>query len=230
MITVVLADDHELVRSGLRLILEAQDDIQVLSEAADGEAALREVRRLRPDVALLDIQMPRMSGLEVARAVVADTTAHTRVVMLTTFDRDDYLYDALVAGASGFMLKSSPRAHLLHAVRTAASGEALLDPSLTRRLVESHVRRPRAVEPGQTPAQLAGLSPRERDVLQALARGESNAEIAGTLFLAETTVKTHVAAVLRKLGLRDRTQAVILGYEIGLVVPGDNAPGGPRRV
>lgn len=219
MISVLLADDQELVRTGLRLILDAQEDIEVAAESADGHAAVRDAREVKPDVALLDVQMPVMSGIEAARAILADSPS-TKVVMLTTFDRDDYLYDALVAGASGFLLKSSPRAHLLHAVRTAAEGEALLDPSLTRRLVESHVRHPPPLSPGQVPDQLGGLSPRELDVLRCLVRGASNAEIGRSLFLAETTVKTHVAAVLRKLSLRDRTQAVILGYEIGLVVPG----------
>lgn len=223
MITVLLADDQDLVRDGLRLILEAQDDLQVVADVADGDAAMGAVREHRPDVALLDIEMPGRNGLDAARAILGDPGLSTRVVMLTTFDRDEYLYAALAAGASGFLLKSSPRAHLLHAVRTAAAGEALIDPTVTRRLVETYGRRPVPLEPGTLPAAVSGLSPREVDVLRELVRGASNAEIGGRLFLAETTVKTHVAAVLRKLGLRDRTQAVILGYESGLVVPGDSA-------
>lgn len=223
MITVLLADDQDLVRDGLRLILEAQDDLQVVADVADGDAAMGAVREHRPDVALLDIEMPGANGLDAARAILGDPGLSTRVVMLTTFDRDEYLYAALAAGASGFLLKSSPRAHLLHAVRTAAAGEALIDPTVTRRLVETYGRRPVPLDPGTLPAAVSVLSPREVDVLRELVRGASNAEIGGRLFLAETTVKTHVAAVLRKLGLRDRTQAVILGYESGLVVPGDSA-------
>lgn len=221
MIQVLLADDQDLVRDGLRLILEAQEDIRVVADVADGDAAVAAARETRPDVALLDIQMPCTNGLDAARAILADPGLSTRVVMLTTFDRDEYLYAALAAGASGFMLKSSPRAHLLHAVRTAATGQALLDPTLTRRLIETYVRRPPPLDPGVLPTALMSLSPREVDVLRELVRGASNAEIGYRLFLADTTVKTHVAAVLRKLDLRDRTQAVILGYETGLIVPGD---------
>lgn len=222
MITVVVADDQELVRTGLCLILAAQEDIEVVAEAADGRAAFDAVLRHRPDVALLDVRMPEMTGLEAARAIL-DGTGATRVVMLTTFDDDGYLVEALSAGASGFLLKTSPRAHLLHAVRCAAAGEALLDPVLTRRLVETHLRRPRPLAEGEVPEVLASLSPRELAVFRDLARGASNREIGGRLFLAETTVKSHVAAVLRKLGLRDRIQAVVLGYESGLVVPGGAA-------
>ncbi len=221
MIQVLLADDQDLVRDGLRLILEAQEDIRVVADVADGDAAVAAARETRPDVALLDIQMPCTNGLDAARAILADPGLSTRVVMLTTFDRDEYLYAALAAGASGFLLKSSPRAHLLHAVRTAATGQALLDPTLTRRLIETYVRRPPPLDPGVLPTALMSLSPREVDVLRELVRGASNAEIGYRLFLADTTVKTHVAAVLRKLDLRDRTQAVILGYETGLIVPGD---------
>lgn len=221
MIAVLLADDQELVRDGLRLILEAQEDIRVVADVADGDAAVAAARETQPDVALLDIQMPCTNGLDAARAILTDPGLSTRVVMLTTFDRDEYLYAALAAGASGFLLKSSPRAHLLHAVRTAATGQALLDPTVTRRLIETYVRRPAPLDPGVLPAALMGLSPREVDVLRELVRGASNAEIGTRLFLADTTVKSHVAAVLRKLDLRDRTQAVILGYESGLIVPGD---------
>lgn len=221
MISVLLADDQELVRTGLSLIIDAQDDMTVIAQAVDGDSALVEARKVQPDVALLDIQMPGSGGLYAARAILSDPGLDTRVVMLTTFDRDEYLYQALAAGASGFLLKSSPRAHLLHAVRTAAAGEALLDPTLTRRLIETYVKRPAPVSPGEIPASLERLSPRELDVLRALVRGASNSEIGASLFLAETTVKTHVAAVLRKLALRDRTQAVIVGYETGLVTPGE---------
>ncbi|MCX6399790.1 MAG: response regulator transcription factor [Propionibacteriales bacterium] len=224
MITVLLADDQALVRDGLRLILEAQDDIRVVADVADGNVAVGATREFRPDVALLDIEMPVSNGLDAARAILNDPGLTTRVIMLTTFDRDEYLYAALAAGASGFLLKSSPRAHLLHAVRTAASGEALVDPTVTRRLIESYVRRPAPLDPGALPAAVASLSPREVDVLRELVSGASNSEIGTRLFLADTTVKSHVAAVLRKLALRDRTQAVIFGYETGLAVPGDRDP------
>ncbi|NJC73928.1 response regulator transcription factor [Planosporangium thailandense] len=216
MIRVLVADDQELVRAGLRMILEAQPDIEVVADVGDGRTAVREAMHLRPDVALLDIQMPGGDGIAAAREILANPRLATRVVMLTTFDLDEYLYAAMAAGASGFLLKSSPRAHLLHAIRTATSGDALLDPGLTRRLIETYVRR----APASSDA-TAALTGRERDVLIELIRGRSNAEIAGRLRLAETTVKTHVAAILRKLGLRDRLQAVIYGYEHGLVRPGD---------
>jgi DNA-binding NarL/FixJ family response regulator len=220
VIRVLIADDQDLVRDGLRMILESQDDIDVVADVADGAAAVRETLLQRPDVALLDVQMPTTDGLVAAREILANPKLSTRVVVLTTFDVDEYLYTALAAGASGFLLKSSPRVHLLHAVRTAARGEALLDPGVTRRLVEQHVRRLPAAT-GGLPEQLRGLTGREHDVLRELVRGRSNAEIAAALYLGETTVKTHVASVLRKLGLRDRVQAVILGYETGLIRPGD---------
>jgi DNA-binding NarL/FixJ family response regulator len=215
VIRVLLADDQELVRTGLRLILEAQDDIEVIAELGDGPGAVRECLLRQPDVALLDIRMPG-DGLVAAREILANPRLTTRVIMLTTFDLDEYLYGALSAGASGFLLKSSPRAHLLHAVRTAASGDALLDPGLTRRLIERYLHQSAVAAPP-----LAELTGRERDVLRELVRGRSNAEIATRLYLAETTVKTHVAAVLRKLALRDRLQAVIYGYESGLIRPGE---------
>lgn len=219
MIRVLLADDEELVRLGLRLVLEAAGDVEVVAEAGDGESTVRETALLRPDVVLLDVRMPGVDGLEAARRILARGADAPRVVMLTTFDRDEYLYEALRAGASGFLLKSAPRAHLLHAVRTAARGEALLDPRLTRRVVEAYVRRPPPA--AGVPAPLRRLTPRELDVFRVMAQGRSNAEIARTLHLGETTVKGHVAAVLRKLGLRDRVQAVVLGYESGLVRPGE---------
>lgn len=221
MIRVLLADDQELVRAGLRMILEAQPDIAVVADVPDGASAVRETLHERPDVVLLDVQMPGMDGLDAARQILTSPRVTTRVVMLTTFDLDEYLFRALAAGASGFLLKSSPRAHLLHAVRTAAAGEALLDPSLTRRLVESYVRRPPATVTGGVPEALSALTAREIDVFRGLVGGRSNAEIGADLHLAETTVKTHVAAVLRKLNLRDRVQAVIVGYESGFVQPGD---------
>jgi DNA-binding NarL/FixJ family response regulator len=216
VIRVLVADDEELVRAGLRLILEAQPDIEVIGETADGPATVRETLLARPDVVLLDIKMPRGDGLTAAREILADPRLATRVVMLTTFDVDEYLYAAMSAGASGFLLKSSPRAHLLHAVRTASAGDALLDPVLTRRLIETYVAR----APASSDV-IASLTGRERDVLLEMVRGRSNAEIGARLYLAETTVKTHVASVLHKLGLRDRLQAVIYGYERGIVRPGD---------
>jgi DNA-binding NarL/FixJ family response regulator len=224
VIRVLIADDQELVRAGLRMILDAQPDIEVVTDVEDGPSAVRETRRLRPDVALLDIQMPGGDGIRAAQAILADPRLPTRVIMLTTFDLDEYLYAAMAAGASGFLLKSSPRAHLLHAVRTATTGDALLDPGLTRRLIEAYVRRPSPDDPGATGA----LTNREYDVLVEMIRGRSNAEIGTRLFLAESTVKTHVAAVLRKLGLRDRLQAVIYGYEHGLVRPGEDQPSQQR--
>jgi DNA-binding NarL/FixJ family response regulator len=220
VIRVLVADDQELVRDGLRMILEAQPDIEVVADVEDGPAAVRETMHLRPDVALLDVQMPG-DGIHAAREILANPRLETRVIMLTTFDLDEYLYAAMAAGASGFLLKSSPRAHLLHAVRTATAGDALLDPGLTRRLIDTYVQRSPA---SSDTSAVTALTEREREVLIELIRGKSNAEIATRLFLAETTVKTHVAAVLRKLGLRDRLQAVIYGYEHGLVRPGDTIP------
>jgi DNA-binding NarL/FixJ family response regulator len=220
MIRVLIADDQELVRAGLRMILDAQPDIDVVADVEDGQAAVRETTHLRPDVALLDIQMPGGNGVAAAQQILTNPRLTTRVIMLTTFDLDGYLYAAMAAGASGFLLKSSPRAHLLHAVRTATTGDALLDPGLTRRLIETYMRH---APPAGTDA-TAALTEREREVLLEMVRGRSNAQIAGRLFLAETTVKTHVAAILRKLGLRDRLQAVIYGYEHGLVRPGENPP------
>jgi DNA-binding NarL/FixJ family response regulator len=215
VISVIIADDQELVRAGLRMILEAQPDIEVVADVGDGPSAVREAMHLRPDVALLDVQMPGGDGISAAQAILRNPRLDTRVVMLTTFDLDEYLYAAMAAGASGFFLKSSPRAHLLHAIRTATSGDALLDPGLTRRLIETYVQR----APAASTPELDMLTAREREVLVEMIRGRSNAEIGATLFLAETTVKTHVASILRKLGLRDRLQAVIYGYEHGVVRP-----------
>jgi DNA-binding NarL/FixJ family response regulator len=217
VIRVLLADDQELVRTGLRMILEAQSDITVVAEVADGPSAVRESQQQNPDVALLDIQMPLGDGLTAARQILSNPRLTTRVIVLTTFDLDEYVLAALSAGASGFLLKSTPRANLLHAVRTAVHGESLLDPALTRRLVDVYAK-----GTGDTHLRdsIDVLSPREREIFLELAKGRSNAEIATRLFVAETTVKTHVAAVLHKLGLRDRLQAVILGYESGLIHPG----------
>lgn len=212
-ITVLLADDQELVRSGFAMILDAQPDITVVAETADGAAAVAAVREHRPDVALLDVRMPHLDGVAAARVICAETAC--RVVMLTTYDREDYLYDALYAGASGFLLKSVRRDDLVHAVRVVAAGESLLAPTATRRLIDELVRvRPRAgVKPTE---RLDVLTARERDVLRLLGRGLSNAEIAVALTVSEHTVKTHVSNVLAKLHLRDRVQAVIAAYETGL--------------
>jgi DNA-binding NarL/FixJ family response regulator len=220
-IRVLVVDDQELVRSGFCVILDAADGISVAGEAANGEAAVAAVAGTRPDVVLMDIRMPGMDGLEATRQITgAQATAPVpKVVMLTTFDLDDYVYEALRAGASGFLLKDSPRHDLIAAIRAAAAGDALLAPSVTRRLIEAFAHRPAAANPA--PSRVASLTARERDVLLLLARGRSNAEIATTLFVSEATVKTHVGNVLAKLGLRDRVQAVILAYETGLVVPGD---------
>ncbi len=214
MIRVVLADDQELMREGLALILEAQDDMQVVGQAADGEQAVQEVARLRPDVVLMDVRMPVLDGLSATRRIVASGVP-TRVLVLTTYDLDDYVYDALAAGASGFLLKETPRRSLVQAVRTVCGGDVLLAAEPTRRLIETvQARRPTA-----PPAQLSGLTPRELEVLQAVARGLSNAEIGVELFVSEATVKTHVARLLAKLGQRDRVQLVVFAYENGVVTP-----------
>ncbi len=216
---VLIADDQALVRTGFRLILEAEDDIEVVGEAQDGAEAVRLARELHPDVALLDIRMPVMDGLEAARHVLAAAYDNLpRVLMLTTFDQNEYVYEALRVGASGFLLKDTPAEQLAAAVRAVARGEALLAPSITLRLIEEFTRRPL---PGQQPSTvLDRLTAREGEVLVLLARGLSNQEISRELFLGETTVKTHVARVLTKLDLRDRTQAVVLAYEEGVVRPG----------
>ncbi|WP_328751794.1 response regulator transcription factor [Streptomyces sp. NBC_00285] len=218
-IRVVVADDQELVRSGFSMILEAQQDIEVVAEAGNGAEAVDAVRRHTPDVLLLDIRMPVMDGLEAARRVCAQSSC--KVVMLTTFDLDEYVYDALYAGASGFLLKDVRRDDLVHAVRVVAGGDSLLAPAVTRRLVADIVRRRREeAVTGATPDRLDVLTAREVETLRMLARGLSNAEIATALFVSEHTVKTHVSNVLSKLGLRDRVQAVICAYETGLVAPG----------
>ncbi|MGW5736072.1 MULTISPECIES: response regulator [Streptomyces] len=220
-IRVAVADDQELVRSGFSMILEAQPDIEVVAEAGDGAEAVAAVRQHAPDVLLLDIRMPGMDGIEAARQVCAQSGC--RVVMLTTFDLDEYVYEALYAGASGFLLKDVRRDDLVHAVRVVAAGDSLLAPSVTRRLVADVVRRRRtdADAPAMAPSErLAVLTAREEETLRLLARGLSNAEIAQSFVVSEHTVKTHVSNVLSKLALRDRVQAVICAYETGLVVPG----------
>jgi DNA-binding NarL/FixJ family response regulator len=217
-IRVLVVDDQTMVREGLRMILDLQEDIEVVAEAGDGRAALRAVAEHRPDVVLMDIRMPVMDGLQATERLLGGGRPGPRVLVLTTFGEDEYLYAAMRAGASGFLLKDSPRAALLHAVRTVADGSALLDPALTRRLIEEWVRRPPPAS--GVPDQLRTLTPRELDVFTALARGRSNAEIAADLVLSETTVKSHVGHLLAKLDLRDRVQAVVLGYECGLIRPG----------
>jgi DNA-binding NarL/FixJ family response regulator len=216
-IGVLLADDQAMVRAGFRMILESDPDIAVVGEAANGEQALASARRLRPDVVLMDIQMPDVDGLAATRRITADGELRSRVVILTTFERDEYVFEALQAGASGFLLKNAPPEQLLHAVRVVAAGDALLAPSVTRRIIEQFAHR--HVKP-ELVTQLESLTQREREVLTLLARGKSNAELAAELFVSEGTIKTHVSSLLAKLGLRDRVQAVVLAYESGLVTPG----------
>ena len=214
---MVVADDQELVRAGFCVILEAAG-FSVAGEAADGAAAVALAASERPDVVLMDIRMPVMDGLEATRLITAAGPGAPKVVILTTFDLDDYVYEALRSGASGFLLKDAPRADLVAAVRVAAAGDALLAPSVTRRLIEAFARRPASVAPA--PSRLLSLTPRERDILLQVARGRSNIEIARELVVTEATVKTHVGHLLAKLGLRDRVQAVILAYETGAITPG----------
>jgi DNA-binding NarL/FixJ family response regulator len=211
-IGVLVADDEELVRTGLRLILDSEQDIEVVGEATNGREAVADARGLEPDVVLLDIRMPEVDGLEAARQILALPSA-PRVVMLTTFDLDEYVYEALRAGATGFLLKDAPAQQLVAAIRAAASGDALLAPSVTRRLITEFARR----EPRADPTVVHALTGREREVLLLLARGLSNAEIGTELYIGEGTVKTHVARLLAKLGVRDRVQAVVLAYRSGMV-------------
>jgi DNA-binding NarL/FixJ family response regulator len=214
---VLVVDDQELVRAGFCVILEAAG-FDVVGEAADGAAAVALAASERPDVVLMDVRMPVMDGLEATRRIAVSGPGAPKVVILTTFDLDDYVYEALRAGASGFLLKDAPRADLVAAIRVAAAGEALLAPSVTRRLIEAFAARPAATTP--SPSRLASLTPRERDILMLVARGLSNTEIAADLVVSEATVKTHVGHLLAKLGLRDRVQAVILAYETGAITPG----------
>jgi DNA-binding NarL/FixJ family response regulator len=216
VIRVLIADDQALMRGGFRMILDAEPDLEVIGEAIDGADAVRGFERWQPDVVVMDVRMPTMDGIAATRHITAiDPSA--KVLILTTFDLDEYVYDALRAGASGFLLKDRPPEELVHAVRVVAGGDALLAPAVTRRLIEEFAHRPDAPV---APAGLEELTDREREVLVLMARGRSNAEIASSLFVAETTVKTHVGRVLHKLGLRDRAQAVVLAYESGLVQPG----------
>jgi DNA-binding NarL/FixJ family response regulator len=216
-VRVVLVDDQALIRTGFKMILESEDDIEVVGEASDGEQAITLTRSVRPDVVLMDVQMPTMDGLEATGRIVRDANVPSRIVILTTFERDDYIFEALRAGASGFLLKNAPSEELVHAVRVVGAGDALLAPSVTRKVIEGFIRRPahRSNE-----VELRRLTERETEILQLLATGKSNSELAAHLFVGEGTVKTHVSSVLTKLGLRDRMQAVIFAYESGLIEPG----------
>lgn len=220
MIRVLIADDQELVRSGFAMILEAEADITVVGEAEDGYAALAASGQLDPDVVLMDIRMPGLDGIEATRRLRATAGSQPKILILTTFDLDEYLYEAMKSGASGFLLKDAPKHELIHAVRSVAAGDALLAPVLTRRLIEQYVRRP---PPGaRSTAELAALTERELEVLRCLGRGETNAEIAAELYLSQATIRTHVSHILAKLNLRDRVQAVVLAYETGLIQPGQS--------
>jgi len=219
MTTVLIADDQALVRVGLRKILEAEPDTDVVGEAGDGEDAVAETRRLRPDVVLMDIRMPVLDGIEATRRIVRDRPT-TRVLILTTFGLDNYVYDTLRAGASGFMLKDAPPEEIAAAVQIIARGEALLAPAITRAVIEEFARQSPAAPAPPPPRALEELTPREHEVLDLLARGLSNPEICQRLVISEATAKTHVARILQKLDLRDRVQAVIYAYETGLVTPG----------
>ncbi len=216
-ISILIADDQTLVRAGLRMIIEAAPDLRVIAEAKDGLEAVEAARRVKPDIVLMDIRMPRMDGLEAMRQIIANTGEAPRVLMLTTFDLDEYVFDALHAGASGFLLKDIPPEQLVAGIRAVAEGDALLSPSVTRRLIESFIRDRNTT---QRMPELDELTTRELEILGLIARGLSNAEIADQLVVSGTTVKTHVARVLSKLGLRDRVQAVVLAYETGIVQPG----------
>ena len=217
-IRVLLADDERLVRAGFRMILKAEPGVEVIGEASDGLEAIKAVEELRPDVVLMDIRMPKLDGLEATRRILAGSGHRPRVVVLTTFDLDEYVYEALRAGASGFLLKDAPEDQLVAAIRIAADGGAMFSPAVTRRLIEEFSRR---ISPRESPPALAELTPREREVLGLVARGLSNQEIAAELVVSGHTAKTHVAHILSKLGLRDRIQAVVLAYESGLVQPGE---------
>ena len=218
MIRVVIADDQALVRGGFRVLVESADDLTVVGDAADGAEAVELVQQQRPDVILMDIRMPTMDGLEATRRIVAGTT-ETRVLVLTTFDLDEYVFAALKAGASGFLLKDTPPAALLAGIRTVAGGEALLSPSITRQLIQEYVNRPDSRP--LPPPELDGLTDRELEVLTLVARGWSNLEVAERLFITPATTKSHVSRLLMKLGARDRAQLIVTAYEVGLISPGN---------
>jgi DNA-binding NarL/FixJ family response regulator len=224
----LIADDQAMVREGFAAVLAAQPGLQVVGQAADGADAVRLARHLRPDVVLMDVRMPVMDGLQAARQILSNTSGpdRPRVLMLTTFDLDDYVYEALRAGASGFLLKDATAAELVHAVRVVAAGDALLAPSVTRRLIADFARRPRPDPP--FPVTVGALTQRETEVLRLIARGLSNTEISTALVIAEQTTKTHVGRILAKLGLRDRAQAVVFAYETGVVAPGGSGAAGAR--
>jgi DNA-binding NarL/FixJ family response regulator len=217
----LIADDQAMVREGFAAVLAAQPGLLVVGQAADGADAVRQAQHLRPDIVLMDIRMPVMDGLQATRQILAAGPVRPRVLMLTTFDLDEYVYAALRAGASGFLLKDATAAELVHAVRVVAAGDALLAPSVTRRLITDFARQPHA---GPPPPSLSALTPRETEVLRLIAHGLSNTEISDTLVIAEQTTKTHVGRILAKLDLRDRAQAVVLAYETGLVTPGGSVP------
>jgi DNA-binding NarL/FixJ family response regulator len=221
MIRVLIADDHELMRNGLRAILDAQPDIEVIGEAEHGAQAVADAIRLGPDVVIMDIRMPRLDGIEATRQLAARGQGAPQVLVLTTFDLDQYVYQALRAGAAGFLLKDTPPRQLADAVRTVAAGDSLLAPAVTRRLIERYVSRPPAGTARRE--RFAALTERELQVLQLITRGLSNAEIGARLYLSEATIKTHVTRILTKLAVRDRVQAVVLAYESGLIQPGDHA-------
>jgi DNA-binding NarL/FixJ family response regulator len=221
-IRVAIVEDQELVRTGLRMILDAADGIEVVGEAADGRETVRLAKELQPDVVLMDVRMPDLDGIEATREIVAaDELKSVRVVVVTTFENDEYVFSALRAGASGFLLKDTPPEQLVAAIQVVAAGDALLSPSITRRVISEFVKGTGPKPQAQFP-RLQDLTARELEVLVLIARGLSNAEIAKALYVSETTVKTHVARILMKLGLRDRVQAVVLAYEAGVVTPGDN--------
>jgi DNA-binding NarL/FixJ family response regulator len=217
VISVLLVDDQELVREGLRMLLEAEPDIRVTGEADNGRSALAEIRRLDPDVVLMDVRMPELDGIA-ATAQLVHSGSRTRILMLTTFDLDEYVYRAMKAGASGFLLKDASRGQLAEAIRTVSAGEAMLAPTITQRLIEDFCRGP---EPGNAEADL-DLSPRELETCRLVARGLSNREIAAQLYVSEATVKTHVTHILARLGLRDRVQIAVFAYERGIIRPGEN--------